>query len=211
MSTISTISPRNMIYLAGKRAFSNAELLHCMRPDTPWRRENFKNVFRGFAQIVLRRSFKRERHIGQLWARFGEEDLGLISLQIVTNAGAEFIANAHANIAILTQIRYHAWGKGNSPEDVSNVELDDELTTEINPVNLRAIGTLSKESARIFKSVGITSIVEGANLREFGMWTAQPVGTGMLADRAMIGNKAVSANISAISNYFLEYMPDTAD
>ena len=207
MSTRLSINPREMIYLAAVRSFSNEELLHAMRPDTPWRRNNFPYVFRGFSEIVMRRAFGKPRPIGMIFAKLGDEDLGLISLQKVTNAGAQFMREAQDNMGTLSQLRYHAWGLGNTPEDVTNVDLDDELTTQIDPVNTRAQGTLSFLSSRVFRSVGLTTIIEGVNLREFGMWTTQAVGTGVLADRSVFSVRAVSANIVATSTFFLEYIP----
>lgn len=210
LAMVTTTTDYHYQLLASQRELTNSELLSAMRPTTPWRVLNFPHIFRGFREIVLRRAFGTPRPYGMLFAKFGDEDCGLISLQTVTNLGAAFMVDAAQNIYLLSRMRYHSWGTGNTPEHVTNVNLDAELTTQITPPNLRAIGNLQEFSNRVFKTTGLTTINTGMDLREWGLWTGEVVGTGVLVDRAVFSPKAVSANIIAVSNYFLEFIPKSS-
>jgi len=89
-------------------------------------------------------------------------DYGLASLRVVTTAGVGFIVDAFQNIVEVEIMKYHAIGTGTNAEAVGDTALQTELTTQYNPDNTRATGSLTEgASANIFRTVGTNTLDSG--------------------------------------------------
>jgi hypothetical protein len=90
------------------------------------------------------------------------EVLGLLSEHVITTAGVGFLVDAWQNLTELENLKYHGIGTGVGAEAVGDTALGTELTTQYNPDNTRATGTLTEgASANIFRTVGTNTLDSG--------------------------------------------------
>lgn len=156
-----------------------------------WRRENLTNLLRGAKTIALARMLKLPHFYGMLHVApiyQGKEWLpfGLASFRVVTTVGAGFIVDAWQNTVELETMKYHALGTGSTAEAVGETALVTELTTEYNPDNTRATGSLTEgATANIFKTVGTNVFDATVLLREHGIMSQAATGGGVLFDRSL--------------------------
>lgn len=140
------------------------------------------------SKTVILESSLRLRVIRGEWATqpFVIEDYGVVSTRVITTAGVNFLVDAWQNITELESFKYHGIGTGSTAEAVGETALVTELTTEYNPDNTRATGSLTEgASANIFRSVGTNTVdaAPAAALREHGLFSAASAGT--LWDRSL--------------------------
>lgn len=117
----------------------------------------------------------------------GVEDLGFVSLKVVTTAGVNFIVDAFQNLVELELMNFHAIGTGVAAEAVGDTALGTELTTEYTG-NVRATGVQSEPSANIYRTVGTNTLDSGTPaITEHGILTQAATGGGTLLDRSVFG------------------------
>lgn len=121
-----------------------------------------------------------------------EVDLGTISYRVVTDVGVAFIVDAWQNSLELETMKYHGCGTDNTAEAAGDTDLIAELTTQLNPDNTRATGSLTEgATANIFKTVGTLSFDSSASVVEHGLFSNASVGSGVLFDRSVFTSIAV--------------------
>jgi hypothetical protein len=127
-----------------------------------------------------------------------------VCTKVVTTAGVGFLVDAWQNIVELEIMKYHGFGTGTNAENASDTALQTECTTETNPDNTRATGTLTEgASGNIFRSVG-TATFDAAGptaITEHGLLSQAAVGGGVLWDRSKFAAVNVSAGDSIQATY----------
>jgi hypothetical protein len=110
------------------------------------------------------------------------EDLGLAGLNIVTTSGVGYIADGFRNTVEPENMKFHGLGTGATAEVVGNTALQTELTTQYNPDNTRATGTLAG-STNVFTTVGANTVDASVSPTEWGLLSQAATGGGTLLDR----------------------------
>lgn len=120
------------------------------------------------------------------------DDYGVVSRKVITTTGVNFLVDAWQNTVELEILRYHGIGTGTGAEAVGNTALGTELTTEYNPDNTRATGSLTEgASANIFRTVGTNTVDATVNINEHGIFSQAATGGGTLWDRSMFSGTPV--------------------
>ena len=196
------------------RELSLREILYFGFPHTAlsqevrrWRRNNIVYLWRGLKRVGIARLLGLPHFYGQLSLAMisppGERvDYGLASLRVVTTAGVNFIIDALQGLTTLSNLRYHGLGQGGAQETVDNTTLSSELTTQYNPDNTRATGTLTEgTAANIFKTVGIITLDATATIVEHGIFSQAAAPGGTLLDRSTFTAQTVIAGFSVEATY----------
>lgn len=110
------------------------------------------------------------------------EDLGLLSVLVVTNAGVAFLVDDWDNSATdITTMTYHDSGTGTNAENVT----DTDLQTAAGPTT-RATGTKSQPSAPVLQTVGTITYSGTLAITEHGIFNQAARGGGtVLWDRSV--------------------------
>lgn len=113
-------------------------------------------------------------------------DYGLVREKVVSTAGVNFIVDAFQNAVEVENLKFHALGTGTNAEAAGDTALQTELTTQYNPNNTRATGSLTEgASANIFRTVGTNTVDSAAAVTEHGILSDVDVGEGTLLDRSV--------------------------
>jgi len=112
-------------------------------------------------------------------------DFGVISRRLVTNAGAGFLVDALQNLVEAELLKFHGIGTGTTAEAAGDTALVTELTTQYNPDNTRATGSLTELSAQVFRTVGTNTVDAAAAVTEHGIFSQAATGGGVLLDRSV--------------------------
>lgn len=156
------------------------------RPDGPWQ-------WLTFPQWLAVKGFACER-----------TEFGLTSLRVVTTVGVNFIVDAFQNIVELEILKFHGVGTGGTAEAVGDTALVTELTTQYNPDNTRATGSLTEgASANIYRTVGTNTFDASAALTEHGIFSQSATGGGTLLDRSLYSVQNVVSGDSQQATYDL--------
>lgn len=121
------------------------------------------------------------------------EDYGNVGDKVITTAGVGFLVDAWQNSVELENMKYHSLGTGSTAEANGDTALVTELTTEYNPNDTRATGSLTEgASANIFRTVGTNTLdgTPGAAIREHGIHSAATA--GVLWDRTVIASPGIT-------------------
>lgn len=159
-----------------------------------WRAKNVGNLWRGARQVLLGRATGIPYFYGSLrgvlFTEEGEFDLGLMSLRVVTTAGAnKLVAGLNATDATTFQnFKYHGFGTGAVAEAVGDTALGTELTTQYVTDNTRLTGSQTVgASNNIYRSVAPALAPDSGtnplNITEHGLFSAATGGT--LLDRSV--------------------------
>jgi len=156
-----------------------------------YRRSNMKHLKRGAMQVAKARLLKLPHFYGQLWLKVfrGDgtvEELGLVSMRLVTTAGVNYIATRlfDANTSI-GAFDFHGFGTGGTAEAIGDTTLVTEETTQY-VGDIRPTGTPTNPSANVYRSIATYSPDSGTNPRpitEHGLFSANAAGT--LLDRSL--------------------------
>lgn len=154
-----------------------------------WRRGNLRNVLAG-AWRVSRPRRGRGPLTGALYCDVvrgsGEHlPLGLVSLDVVTTAGVNFLVDAWQNSVELEIMKYHGVGTNSTSPVIGDTALGAESTTALNPDNTRGTGTLTEgASANVFRTVGTLTADASIAMTEWGLFSQAATGGGTMFDRA---------------------------
>lgn len=173
-----------------------------------WRTRNFPRLAKPWAKYQLARRLGFAFLFGKLSiavirADGSIEDYGLASLRLVTNNGAGFIVDAFQNLVELENMKFHGLGTGTNAEAAGDSALQTELTTQYNPDNTRATGSLTEASAQVFRTVGTNTFDASAAVTEHGILTQAATGGGTLLDRSVFSAINVVSGDSIQTTYDL--------
>lgn len=154
-----------------------------------YRLRNFPNVFRGLWREAVARSLGITSMFGTLKATIIRADgttvdLGIISMRVVTTAGAEFIVDAFQNLTEVENMKFHGFGTGGAAEAIGNTGLTTELTTQYAVDNTRPTGSTTEgATAIIYRSLGTLVPDAAVAITEHGVFSA--AAAGILLDRSL--------------------------
>ena len=182
-----------------------------------WRSLNIRRpiFWKGVKDAELSRRFKSLAHIeGSLFGTIiranGEEvDLGLMGLNIVTTCGVRYIADAFRGTVEPETQKFHGLGTGATAEVIGNTALQTELTTQYNPDNTRATGTLAG-ATNVFTTVGTNTVDASASPTEWGLLNQAATGafnqnTNNLLDRVTFTAVALASGDSLQTTFNLTF------
>lgn len=152
----------------------------------------------------------RSREVDVPWTAFPlhevkVEDYGVVGRKSITDAGVGFLVDAWQNIVELEIMKYHGLGTGTTAEAVTGAgsALVTELTTEYNPDNTRATGSLTEgATALVFRSVGTNTLdgTPGAALREHAL-VSLATGAPVTWDRTLFAAITLSSGDGLQTTY----------
>ena len=128
-------------------------------------------------------------------------DYGLVSLKVITNAGVAFLVDAWQNLVELEIMKFHGIGTGGTAEAATETALVTELTTQYNPDNTRATGSLTENAANVFRTVGTNTVDAAVSITEHGILSQAATGGGTLWDRSLFTAIALANGDSLQSTY----------
>jgi|GEM_PF-6215509 len=169
------------------------DVLHDSKQDDPeiaWKVENLPYLYRGFSRVNRESKSNRTRPAGVLHAQVnkpeGVIDLGLASVNVVTDVGVAYIIDALQNLVEAENMKYHASGTNNTAENASQTALSAEVGT-------RVAGTqVEGASANIYKTVATLTYGSSLSIVEHGLFSAITV--GVLFDRSIFSSIAVDTS-----------------
>lgn len=160
-----------------------------------WRAENaYRLIGKATRLLTALRigaaTFTGELRLAHIDGATGERvDYGLASLKKVTNRGVEWITDAFQNLVELENMRYHGIGTGSTAEATGDTILVTELTTQYNPDNTRATGTLAENAVNVYRTVGTNTVDAAVAATEHGIFSQAATGaesaTNRLLDRSV--------------------------
>lgn len=157
-----------------------------------WRRSNFRHLARGLRTLIPAKALGIPTMYGALFGRVirgnGQvEELGLMSLRLVTTTGCGFIVDAFQNLVELEDMKYHGYGTGGAAEASANTALTTELTTEYVVNSTRPTGTTTEASATVYRTVATLAPDSGGTLAitEHGVFSQAATGGGVMIDRTL--------------------------
>lgn len=177
-----------------------------------YRTRNLFNVTRGFRRVAAARTLRLATFYGALYGRVihadgTEDNLGLLSLRVVTTAGVTAICS-HLNAAATTisTFNFHGYGTGGAAEAVGNTALTTELTTEYVVNSTRPTGSQGA-STNTYTTVGTLSPDSGGTLAitEHGIFSASSAGT--LLDRSLFSVVNVVASADSLQTTYVLTLP----
>lgn len=156
-----------------------------------WRRQTWPRLRKQLqalelAQLAGIQAISPALYLKKIDAEGREIMLGLASLRVVTTSGVNFLVDAFQGLVEPELLRFHALGTGVTAEAVGQTALVTELTTQYNPDNTRATGTLAEgASANIYRSVGTNTVDAAAAVTEHGLMSQAATGGGTMWDRSL--------------------------
>lgn len=170
-----------------------------------YKEANLSNIMRGLSRIKVAEENKIQAFFGVLrMAKIYDNnilDFGIVSCRVVTNGGVAAIVDAFQGLFSLANFRYHGIGTGTTAEAASDSALQTELSTQYNPDNTRATGTLAENASNIFRSVGTNLVDASVTITEHGLFNQAATGGGVLLDRSVFAGIALTSGNSLQSTY----------
>lgn len=179
-----------------------------------YRTRNLPHFWRGFRRVAAARALRLPTFYGALYARVfrgtGDvEELGLISLRVVTTAGVTAIcSHLNNNGATISTLNFHGYGTGGSAEAVGNTTLTTELTTEYVSNNNRPTGTQGA-STNTYTTVATLSPDSGGTLAitEHGIFSQAANSGGTLLDRTLFSAVNLVAGSDSLQTTYVLTLP----
>lgn len=174
------------------------------------RPEDQRRVLSEYRKIALARKLGIPTFFGQLMVKVlrangSREDLGLVSLRVVTDTGVGFIVDAFQNIVELENMKYHGIGTGTTAEAAAQTGLVTEITTGLNPDNTRATGTTAETAANIYQTVGTLTVDSAQAVTEHGVFSQAATGGGVMIDRSVFSAVNLASGDSIQTDYRLTF------
>lgn len=120
---------------------------------------------------------------GLLWlqkitAQGEHTDFGLVSTQIITTDGVDYLANNIANTGsyLIANFKFHGIGTGVTAAAVGDRALQTEITTQYSTDNVRPTGTNAKGATGIATSIGTVTVDATVAATEWGLFTQAATG-----------------------------------
>jgi hypothetical protein len=122
---------------------------------------------------------------------------------LIVNAGEAFLVDAWQNLVELEAMKFHGLGTGVVAAAETDSALGTELTTQYNPDNTRATGSLTEASASVFRSVGTNTFDASAAITEWGLFTQAATGGGTIFSRVVFAAINVASGDSVQTTWDL--------
>jgi len=120
-------------------------------------------------------------------------DLGVVSVNVVTDTGVGFIIDAIQALATISNLKFHGSGTTNTAENQTQTALIAEVGT-------RSTGTQTEgASANIYKTVGTNTYGSSFNIVEHGLFSASS--GGVMFDRSIFTAIPVDTSTSIEFTY----------
>jgi len=133
-----------------------------------------------------------------------EVDLGLMGLNIVTTSGVGYIGDAFRGTVEPESMKFHGLGTGATAEVIGNTALQTEATTQYNPDNTRATGSLAG-STNVFTTVGTNTVDASYSPTEWGLLSQAATGGGVMLDRVTFSAVALASGDSLQTTFNLTF------
>lgn len=104
---------------------------------------------------------------------------------LIVNTGEAFLVDAWQNLVELENMKFHGIGTGTVAAAEGDTALGTEITTQYNPDNTRATGSLTEVSASVFRTVGTNSVDAVAGVTEWGLFSQAATGGGTMFSRVV--------------------------
>jgi len=177
-----------------------------------YRTRNLPNVWRGFRRVAAARALKVPTFYGALYATVyrgngSVEELGLISLRVVTDAGVAYLtADMAGGASDINLFKFHGYGTGTGAEAAGDTALGTELTTEYVVNSTRPTGSQAS-STNTYTTVGTLSPDSGGTLAitEHGIFSATSSGT--LWDRSKFSAVNLVASADSLQTTYVATFP----
>lgn len=156
-----------------------------------WRRQTWPRLRKELAKFEAARLLGIQAILPALYLTKIDADgdrhlYGLASMRVITTVGVGFMVDAWQNLVELELMKFHALGTGGTAEAVGQTTLVTELTTQYNPDNTRATGTLAEGAGgNIFRTVGTNTVDAAVAITEHGLLSQAATGGGTLWDRSL--------------------------
>ena len=205
-----------------EKAISLKEIQHYGMPRkglpdniNEWRSANSrrKPFLKGVKDVIIGQALARMFGVAHIEGTlFGKvirangqvEDLGLMGLNIVTTTGVGYIGDSFRNTVEPETMKFHGIGTGATAEVIANTALGTELTTQYNPDNTRATGTLAG-STNVFTTVGTNTVDAAASPTEWGLLSQAATGGGVMLDRVTFTAVALANGDSLQTTFNLTF------
>jgi hypothetical protein len=153
-----------------------------------YRIRNFPNVWRGLWRVAIASLTRIPHFYGALYLDVVHADgsrtpIGLVSLRLVTNAGAGYIVDALQNLVEAENMKFHGFGTGATAEAAGDTALVTELTTQYATDNTRPTGSQAENGAQVYRTVGTLDPDADVAITEHGIFSA--TSAGVLLDRSV--------------------------
>ncbi len=132
---------------------------------------------------------------GQVW------EFGVAGHKVITTVGAEFLVDAWQGAATLEDQKFHGLGLGSTAAVIADTDIETELTTQYISDNVRATGSLTEASSKVFRTVGTNTVDAAAAVTEHGILSSATVGSGTLWDRTVFSVVNLANGDSLESTY----------
>lgn len=127
-----------------------------------------------------------------------------LARNLIVNAGENFLVDAWQNLVELEIMRYHGIGTGTTAPTETDTALQAELTTQYNPDNTRATGSLGEgASPNIFRTVGTNSVDAAVAITEWGLFSQAATGGGTMWSRVTFSAINLASGDSLQTTYDL--------
>lgn len=133
-------------------------------------------------------------------------DYGVVSRQVVTDAGVAFIVDDMDNNATdITTLNFHGFGTGVTAESAAQTALVTESTTALNPDSTRPTGTKTQPTAPQLQTVGTATFDASAAITEHGIFSQAATGGGTMLDRSVFSAINVASGDSIQATYTITF------
>jgi hypothetical protein len=124
--------------------------------------------------------------------------------QLIVNAGENFLVDAWQNSVELETMKFHGIGTGTVAAAEADTALGTELTTQYNPDNTRATGSLTEGAGtNVFRTVGTNTVDAAVAITEWGLFTQAATGGGTIWSRTVFSAINLSSGDSLQTTYDL--------
>jgi len=130
-----------------------------------------------------------------------QDDYGVVSRKVITDAGAAAVVNAFRNTFEIELFNFHGLGTGGAAEAAANTTLTTELTTQYSTDNTRPTGTQSAPSANQYQSVATITVDANVSITEHGLFSQAAAPGGTMWDRSLFTALALNSGDSIIATY----------
>jgi len=160
-------------------------------------------LLEALASTVMIESELRLEHVHgvQSDAPGRQDDYGVVSRRVITDAGAAAVVNAFRNTFEMELFNFHGLGTGATAEAVGQTALVTELTTQYSTDNTRPTGTQSAPAANQYQSVATITVDAAATITEHGLFSQAAAPGGTLWDRSLFAGLALNSGDSIIATY----------